>query len=324
MVTWLREQIAGAGFEAARSAGGRLHGHSFRAEARGVGLLPLPDVVAALDHRLLDELMPASDDAALADWLAAGLQQRGSAPRQLGLDSGPRRGAIWRPGRTSHWQRHRFEAAHQLPHVAPGHKCGRMHGHGFVVRIETASAHAHEAIEAAWAPLLFVLHRRCLNQIDGLANPTSEVLAGWLWRALQEPLPQLERVTVYETGSSGAAFDGRRHHIWKTFTLDSAVLDGDELLGHTYELRLHLGGALHERYGWVVDFGDVKSLFQPLFEQLDHRSLHELTDAPALDAGSLAQWIADRVRPGLPQLDRVELFETPDVGAAVASTPEAL
>ncbi|HMA98943.1 MAG TPA: 6-carboxytetrahydropterin synthase, partial [Wenzhouxiangella sp.] len=31
------------------------------------------------------------------------------------------------------WRRFRFESAHQLPNVPPGHKCGRMHGHGFIV-----------------------------------------------------------------------------------------------------------------------------------------------------------------------------------------------
>ena len=29
-----------------------------------------------------------------------------------------------------------FEAAHHLPHVPEGHKCGRLHGHSFMVRLE--------------------------------------------------------------------------------------------------------------------------------------------------------------------------------------------
>lgn len=28
-----------------------------------------------------------------------------------------------------------FEAAHHLPHVPAGHKCGRLHGHSFLVRL---------------------------------------------------------------------------------------------------------------------------------------------------------------------------------------------
>lgn len=29
-----------------------------------------------------------------------------------------------------------FEAAHRLPHVPEDHKCGRLHGHSFMVRLE--------------------------------------------------------------------------------------------------------------------------------------------------------------------------------------------
>ncbi len=30
---------------------------------------------------------------------------------------------------------YKFEAAHQLPKVPPGHKCARMHGHGYQVQV---------------------------------------------------------------------------------------------------------------------------------------------------------------------------------------------
>lgn len=29
-----------------------------------------------------------------------------------------------------------FEAAHRLPNVPEGHKCSRLHGHSFMVRLE--------------------------------------------------------------------------------------------------------------------------------------------------------------------------------------------
>ncbi|HEX7340222.1 MAG TPA: 6-carboxytetrahydropterin synthase, partial [Rhodanobacteraceae bacterium] len=31
-----------------------------------------------------------------------------------------------------------FEAAHRLPHVPEGHKCGRLHGHSFVVEVHVS------------------------------------------------------------------------------------------------------------------------------------------------------------------------------------------
>ena len=37
---------------------------------------------------------------------------------------------------TTIFKEFQFEAAHRLPHVPEGHKCGRLHGHSFLVRLE--------------------------------------------------------------------------------------------------------------------------------------------------------------------------------------------
>jgi 6-pyruvoyltetrahydropterin/6-carboxytetrahydropterin synthase len=318
---------AQAGFDAARHPPGEgLQGHSFTVQVRGRArslraLQAALDAWAApLDGGQLEQRLDRTDDAGLAAAVAAALQDH--AVEQVVLHAGARRGVLWDAGRVVHWRRHAFEAAHQLPHVPPGHKCGRMHGHGFGVLLHAREACA--AIDEAWAPLHFMLHRRCLNRLDGLRNPTSEVLAAWIWQRLADALPGLLRVTVFETGSSGAAFDGLRFGIWKQFTLDSAVAEGDELLGHTFALRLHLAGALDERLGWVVDFGDVKAGFAPLFEQLDHQPLHERLRADAAGCDALARWIFAAAEASLPALDRLDLHETPGCGVVVARDVAAL
>ena len=76
-----------------------------------------------------------------------------------------------------------FEAAHRLPNVPPGHKCARLHGHSFRIRIivrgpvdpHTGWLMDFGDIKAAWAPLDAQLDHFYLNDIAGLANPTSEV-----------------------------------------------------------------------------------------------------------------------------------------------------
>ena len=65
---------------------------------------------------------------------------------------------------------------------------------------------------------------------------------------LKPVLPELSWVTVYETGSCGANFNGYEYRIWKEMTLDSALVlkqaPSEDALshvhGHTYTLRLHL------------------------------------------------------------------------------------
>jgi 6-pyruvoyltetrahydropterin/6-carboxytetrahydropterin synthase len=58
------------------------------------------------------------------------------------------------------------------------------------------------------APTLDVLDHHYLNEIDGLENPTSEVLAQWIWERLTPALPELSQVIVRETCNSGCVYRG--------------------------------------------------------------------------------------------------------------------
>jgi 6-pyruvoyltetrahydropterin/6-carboxytetrahydropterin synthase len=53
-----------------------------------------------------------------------------------------------------------------------------------------------------------VLDHYYLNEIDGLENPTSEVLARWIWERLTAALPELSEVVVRETCNSGCVYRG--------------------------------------------------------------------------------------------------------------------
>lgn len=109
-----------------------------------------------------------------------------------------------------------FEAAHRLPHVPEGHKCARLHGHSFRVRVtvvgkvgaRTGWVMDYGDIKAVVAPIHERLDHRYLNEIEGLENPTSEALAKWLWRALVPALPSLAAVEVRETCTTGCVYRG--------------------------------------------------------------------------------------------------------------------
>lgn len=110
----------------------------------------------------------------------------------------------------------RFEAAHRLPAVPPGHKCSRLHGHSFYVVVHVAGEICPQAgwvmdfadISRAFEPTLERLDHYYLNEIEGLENPTSENLAAWIWRDLQPRLPQLCKIVVRETCTSGCVYRG--------------------------------------------------------------------------------------------------------------------
>ncbi len=110
----------------------------------------------------------------------------------------------------------RFEAAHRLPNVPQGHKCHRLHGHSFRVAVHVKGPLHPELgwvrdfadITEAFAPLHKVLDHHYLNEVPGLENPTSEVLARWVWERLKPVLPDLHRVQVFETCTSGCSYEG--------------------------------------------------------------------------------------------------------------------
>jgi 6-pyruvoyltetrahydropterin/6-carboxytetrahydropterin synthase len=109
-----------------------------------------------------------------------------------------------------------FEAAHRLPAVPPEHKCARLHGHSFrvVVHVEgpvgddTGWVTDFAVLSDAFAPLHDQLDHTYLNEIDGLENPTSEVLAVWIWDRLRPTLHGLSAVVVHETCTSGCRYRG--------------------------------------------------------------------------------------------------------------------
>jgi len=118
-------------------------------------------------------------------------------------EAGPREAAPQtRIGRT-----YRFEAAHYLPLVPEGHRCRNLHGHNYrvtVVLLGGLDARGFvkdfAEIDSVVEPLLRQLDHRLLNDVDGLENPTAEIIAAWFL----DRIPGCERVCVHENDDSWA------------------------------------------------------------------------------------------------------------------------
>lgn len=109
-------------------------------------------------------------------------------------------------------------AGRRLTGVPADHPCARVHGHTFLVRLTVSGAVDRGTgfvldfaqIQRAFAPVHEALDHRYLNDVPGLANPTSEHLAIWIWDCLRPALPELSAVEITETGSSGVVYRGER------------------------------------------------------------------------------------------------------------------
>ena len=114
------------------------------------------------------------------------------------------------------WKEFSFDAAHLLPNVPEGHKCRRLHGHTYTVRIHVRGEPDENVgwildfadIRKAFDPILDRLDHYYLNEIEGLENPTAEALAKWIWERLHPRLPGLCRIVIQETCTSGCTYEG--------------------------------------------------------------------------------------------------------------------
>ena len=110
----------------------------------------------------------------------------------------------------------KFEAAHKLPRVPEGHKCARLHGHSFKIELAIAGPVNPDTgwfidfgdLYDAWKPLYEVLDHHYLNEVPGLENPTSEVLAKGVWDRMKKVIPSLDQVTVFETCDARCEYRG--------------------------------------------------------------------------------------------------------------------
>lgn len=102
-----------------------------------------------------------------------------------------------------------FDAAHYLPHVPDGHKCKRLHGHTYRVDIicegepdVRGMVCDYAEIAEAWASIHATVDHRLLNELDGMENPTTEILAADFLRTLRLALPFCVAVRVWESSTT--------------------------------------------------------------------------------------------------------------------------
>jgi len=106
--------------------------------------------------------------------------------------------------------------------------------------------------------------------------------------------------------------------IFKEFTFEAAhylpnVPAGHKckrLHGHSFHVSVYVRGPVGEHSGWIMDFADIKSAFEPLHRQLDHYCLNDIPGLENPTSENLARWIWHRLKPSLPLLCKIIIRET--------------
>ena len=114
-------------------------------------------------------------------------------------------------------------------------------------------------------------------------------------------------------------FQSPKHvEIFKEFTFESAhrlphVPEGHKcgrLHGHSFRVAICLEGDVDPHTGWIRDFSEIKAIFKPLYERLDHNYLNDIPGLENPTSENMAKWIWNELKPLLPELSAIRIHET--------------
>ncbi len=89
--------------------------------------------------------------------------------------------------------------------------------------------------------------------------------------------------------------------------------------GHTYRLQVLVSGDPDGGTGMVVDFFDIEEAVRPVVDSVRDTCLNERLENPTAEA--IVAWLWLQIRPELPQLTELRLFETEACHVAYRGEP---
>ena len=112
---------------------------------------------------------------------------------------------------------YRFHSARFLPNLDADHICKKIHGHTFNLTIYisgTVNVKNGFIVDFFDIDKIFnknimpKIDHKLLNEIEGLDNPTSEILCKWIWNKLVIHLPNLFKLKLSEDHGTGIIYKG--------------------------------------------------------------------------------------------------------------------
>ena len=82
------------------------------------------------------------------------------------------------------------------------------------------------------------------------------------------------------------------------------------LHGHSFRFDVVVEGEVDPAKGYLIDYGDIKRVTEPLVKRLDHYYLNDIEGLSNPTSENLARWIFDRLKAELPLISAVIVYET--------------
>ena len=104
----------------------------------------------------------------------------------------------------------------------------------------------------------------------------------------------------------------------KTFQIEAAHLlphlpkthKCRRLHGHSFKVEIVVAGECDAKLGWLMDYAELATAFQPIWDKLDHQYLNRIPGLENPTSENLAAWIWRRLQARLPRLQEVVVAET--------------
>jgi 6-pyruvoyltetrahydropterin/6-carboxytetrahydropterin synthase len=110
--------------------------------------------------------------------------------------------------------------------------------------------------------------------------------------------------------------------IYKSFRFDAAHrLTGvppthkcSAMHGHSYEIQVYLCGPVDKQTGFVMDFGDLVNICEPILKKMDHAILNEIEGLENPTSENMCIWLWNQLKSQVPLLSKIVIKETETSG----------
>ena len=110
--------------------------------------------------------------------------------------------------------------------------------------------------------------------------------------------------------------------VYKIFAIEAAsslpnLPDGHpckNIHGHSFKIIITVEGDIQKNSGFVMDFGDIDLVFNPIKKIIDHSYLNKIKGLENPSSENLCKWIWQRLIKTLPSLKKIEIKETDSTG----------
>ena len=82
------------------------------------------------------------------------------------------------------------------------------------------------------------------------------------------------------------------------------------LHGHSFRFDVVVEGDVDPAKGYLIDYGQIKQLVDPIVRQLDHYYLNDIEGLSNPTSENIARWLWDHLKPLLPLLAQINVYET--------------